>query len=191
MDQYQQKILHQKLSGISPPTTPLTIQHANQDFSSMQNSYTEYGYQATEQSSLMGDSLIQIYVPQNPINGGNNRKSSRDLERNNSGDDDDGDSDSTIEDKSVGLSALRDASNRHLEGSSLNRKVPPSLSDWQHRSQSFPSPATPAQTDDALAGILRKSSLPEKSMSTQNNNSKTNGSKDAGSGKRKSSRKRK
>ena len=234
MDQYQQKLLQQKLDGISssssspspqPAISPLTIQHANQDFASLrEGGHQEYGFQAdhhhqkqsASNGSSGGEGLIQIYVPQmnnpsNLVNGGrenSSRKSSSQQEEHHS--DNEADSDSTIEDKSVGLSGLRDAENghhhragRHLEGSSLSRKTPPSLGDWQHRSQSFPSPATPAETDEALAGILRKSSLPEKGNSDgggQQQNSRAGGenyqqrgsnNSEAATARRKGSRKRK
>ena len=156
LSQFEQRFreVEQKANATSPRNVPLTIQHANQDLTSPLKDL-EVGTQMSN-----GDSLVQIYVPQKKD------KSSKSSETDGENDEgrkpstsSDADSDSTLEDKSLGLSALRDAEH-HLEGNSLSKRKIPNLAEW-NRSQSFPTPATAAETDKSLQDALRKHSLPE------------------------------
>ena len=149
MEQYRQN--QQKLLNVphedqhQPSTSPLTIQHTNQDTSS------GFGFEGTNSS----DSLVQIYVPNND----DSVKNHDDASCNNSSSG--AETDETIEDRSLGLSSLNpvEESVTLLEGAASTRKIPPQLSDWQ-RSQSFPAKSG-QESSKEVAKILRKFSLPE------------------------------
>ena len=181
IEQYEQ---HVTSHNLPEPLSPLVIEHTNLDSTTILTEKTRQNNEGGGQNChdfvnqrkvSNDDSLVQIYVPPNDHNN-----------EDSSSDDDTLSVDSQLPDNDQPVnhvtSSKKTEVKRTLSAEVASRKIPPMLSDWQVRSQSFPPPKGPfsiassaaSEADagfhsDGLQESMQEKSVTESSLSVKNN----------------------